>query len=291
MSLKHVLYVLNNERFRSLPSAARHLLTVLAACASDRGNCCWPGEDWLMRATGMSRATIYRVKQLLRDFIEIYPPGYKKTNSYYFPELDEKGKATSEVGKVLAARRSESEGQDLVDNDGRLFISSLKMRQASQIETAVGPSTRLTVRRDPSQNETRGGLTVRREVKGESIKKSSFPLPSQIETSQNETDVDKYDGSRPPTRKDHYDWIIRQCHAAGMDDEHTKLFFAHHRPYKWTAVTAGTNVCDLIADYVMTWKNKAPQEYAYVQEQIREEKRQADIRELERKIREEEGHA
>lgn len=291
MSLKHVLYVLNDERFMGLPSAARHLLTVLAACASDHGNCCWPGEDWIMKATGMSRATIYRVKPLLREFIEIDPPGYKKTNLYNFPVLDEKGKATSEVAKVLAAKRDENDGQDLVDNDGRLFISSLKMRPTSQIETAVGPSTRLMVRRDPSHGETGTRLMVRREVKGESIKKSSFPLPSQIETSQNETIVDNYDGSRPPTKKKHFDWIIRHCRAAGMDDEHTKLFFAHHRPYKWTAVTAGTNICDLIADYVMTWKNKAPQEYAYVQEQIREERRQAEIRELERKVREEDSHA
>lgn len=276
MSLRHALYVLNDERFRTLPPTARHVLTVLAVCASDNGNVCWPGEDWLVRSTGLSRASIYRAKPLLREFVEIDPPGYKRTNSYYFPPVDVHGKQLSEVAKVLEAKRV-AMGETNVDNPTINVDNTSHSETQSQVETQEGALRSLIVRRLPSQGETGGGLTVRREVKDESKKKSEGLIPSHGETSHSETSVDNYDGSRPPANADEYNWIIRHCRLAGMDEEHTKIFFAKHRPWGWNAIKKGVNVCDLIADYVTIWKNRAPEEFAYIQSQFAEEKRRAEI--------------
>lgn len=303
MSLRHVLYVLNDERFTGLKGSPKLLLVALAACASDRGNVCWPSEKWLVRATGMSRATLYRSKTPLREIIEIDPPGYKRSNCYYFPPVDIKGSRITEAGKVLAAKREqemEARGE-LEATYGASFRDEEVINTGqgqhvdkSQNETLEDGDCRITclkMRRLPSHFETGGGLKLRPEVKDEYKKKSLFPLGSQIETSQNETGVDNYDGSERPKRREHYDWIVRRCHDSGMDDYHVKLFFAENRRYKWAAVCDGVTVCDLIADYVTLWKNKAPEEFAYVQQQAREEKKQAEIRALQRKIREEDGHA
>lgn len=294
MALKHVLYVLNDERFMGLKGSPRLLLVALAACASDRGNVCWPAEGWLMKATGMSRATLYRSKTPLRDLIEIDPPGYKRSNCYYFPPVDVKGRRVTEVAKVLAAKREqEMEAKGEIEatynaatpDAGVVNMAGIKPVDKSQNETVGGDECRiigLKMRRLPSQIETGRGLNLRPEIKDESKKKSFFAIESQNETSQNETPVDNYDGSKRPTCAAHYDWIVRHCRISGMDDHHVKLFFAENRKYKWAAVCDGVTVCDLIADYVTLWKSKAPEEYAYIQQQIAEDEK----REEERRLRE-----
>lgn len=283
MSLRHVLYVLNDERFMGLKGAPRLLLVALAACASDRGNVCWPAEGWLTKATGMSRATLYRAKTPLRDLIEIDPPGYKRSNCYYFPPVDVKGRKITEVAKVLAAKREqelEAKGVIEATYDGSGVVNttdktSVDKSQNEAVDTGECRITGLKMRRLPSQNETGGGLKMRPEVKGEVQRKSFFANESQNETSQNETPVDNYDGEKRPTKKEHYDWIVRHCLVAGMDDYHVKIFLAENRKYKWASVGDGVNVCDLIADYVTLWKKRAPEEFAYIQQQRAEDERMA----------------
>ena len=274
MSLRHVLYVLNDERFKGLPPKVKHLLTVLAACASDRGNVCWPAEGWLMSATGLSRASIYRAKSQLRDLIEIDPPGYKRSNCYYLPPVDVKGKRLTEVGKVLAAKREqelEAKGElpATVDNVVDALSTTCSQSHSETLQASNEPFLGLTVRRLPSQDETDGGLAVRPKVKEESKKKSEGLIPSQGETSQSETFVDNWKGETPPTRKEHYDWIRRHCRLVGMDASHTDKFLAQHRPWGWNALKRGVTVCDLIADYVTLWRDRSPDEYRAVQEYIK----------------------
>ena len=296
MSLRHVLYVLNDERFMGLKGAPRLLLVALAACASDRGNVCWPAEGWLTKATGMSRATLYRAKTPLRDLIEIDPPGYKRSNLYNFPPVDRTGRRITEVAKVLAAKREQEReargeieatydaafpGDEVINKGGEAAVDK------SQNETGGDGECRITclkMRRLPSQNETGGGLKMRPEVKDEIQKKSFFANESQNETSQNETHVDNYDGSKRPTKREHYDWIVRHCLIAGMDDYHVKVFLAEHRKYRWASVGDGVNVCDLIADYVTLWKKKSPDEFAYIQQQKAEDARRAEEEWIRRQI-------
>lgn len=151
-----------------------------------------------------------------------------------------------------------------------------------------------------SQNETVTVSTLRRvgvsqvrpEVKDESKKKSFFANESQGETvdkSQAETVINNYDGSKRPTCKEHYDWIVRHCLIAGMDDYHVKIFLAQNRKYRWAAVSDGVNVCDLIADYVTLWKKKSPDEFAYIQQQKAEDARLAEEERIRRRIAEENG--
>ena len=288
MSLRHVLYVLNDERFMGLKGAPRLLLVALAACASDRGNVCWPAEGWLTKATGMSRATLYRAKTPLRDLIEIDPPGYKRSNCYYFPPVDVRGRRETEVAKVLAFKREqELEARGVIeatyDNGGVVNRGAQTSVDKSQNETGGDGECRITclkMRRLPSQNETGGGLKMRPEVKDEIQKKSFISNESQNETSQNETPVDNYDGSRRPTCKEHYDWIVRHCQIAGMDDYHVKVFLAENRSYRWVKIGDGVNVCDLIADYVTLWKKKSPDEFAYIQQQRAEDARLAEEEKL-----------
>ena len=299
MSLRHVLYVLNDERFIGLKGSPRLLLVALAACASDRGNVCWPAEEWLMKATGMSRATLYRSKTPLRDLIEIDVPGYKRSNLYNFPPVDVRGRRVTEVAKVLAAKREqeqEARGEIEATYDaafpghGVVNMGTQEPVDKSQSETGDTQECRITclkMRRLPSQIETGGGLKLRPEVKGESKKKSFFSNESQNETSQNETSVDNYDGSKRPTKKEHYDWIVRHCLVAGMDDYHVKIFLAENRSYRWVKIGDGVNVCDLIADYVTLWKKKAPDEFAYIQQQKAEDARLAEEERIRRKIAEE----
>ena len=303
MSLRHVLYILNDERFFDVKGPSRILLVALAACASDRGNLCWPSETWLMKATRVSRATLYRAKTPLRDLIEIDPPGYKRSNSYYFPPVDVKGRRLTEVAKVLAAKREqerEAKGEIEATFDG---VGS----PVDNAKTSVDKSQRETV--DKSQSETFGGgmshnmsqdetvtvssvrrvpvSRVRPEVKDESKKKSFFANESQSETvdkSQTETVINSYDGETRPTCKEHYDWIVRHCLIAGMDDHHMKIFLAEHRKFRWASVGDGVNVCDLIADYVTLWKKKSPDEFAYIQQQKAEDRRLAEEERIRRKI-------
>ncbi len=94
-------------------------------------------------------------------------------------------------------------------------------------------------------------------------------LPSQCETSRTETDVDNYDGSRPPSKREHYDWIRRHCRLAGMDETNTNQFLAKHRPWGWNAMRPGVNVCDLIADYVTIWKERSIDDWKSTQEYLR----------------------
>ena len=304
MSLRHVLYVLNDERFIGLKGSPRLLLVALAACASDRGNVCWPAEEWLMKATGMSRATLYRSKTPLRDLIEIDPPGYKRSNLYNFPPVDVSGHRVTEVAKVLAAKREqelEAKGE-LEATYGTAFPDAGVVNTApsapvdkSQNETGDTKECRiigLKMRRLPSQIETGGGLKLRPKDKDESKKKSFFSNESQGETvdkSQAETVINNYDGSKRPTCKEHYDWIVRHCLIAGMDDYHFKVFLAQNRRYRWVSVGEGVNVCDLIADYVTLWKKKSPDEFAYVQQQKQEDARLAEEARIRKRIAKENG--
>lgn len=274
MSLRHVLYVLNDERFKGLPPTVKHLLTVLAACASDRGNVCWPAEGWLMSATGLSRASIYRAKSQLRDLIEIDPPGYKRSNCYYLPPVDAKGKRLTEVGKVLAAKREqelEAKGElpATVDNVVDAPSTTCSQSHSETLQASQEPFLGLCVRRLPSHCETGEGLTVRPEVKDESEKKSGLLIPSHGETSHGETSVDKWAGETPPRCEAHYDWIRRHCRIMGMDATHTAKFFAQHRPWGWNALKPGVTVCDLIADYVTMWQQKFPNDYRETVDAVR----------------------
>ena len=301
MSLRHVLYVLNDERFIGLKGSPRLLLVALAACASDRGNVCWPAEEWLMKATGMSRATLYRSKTPLRDLIEIDPPGYKRSNLYNFPPVDVSGHRVTEVAKVLAAKREqelEAKGEleatygTALPDAGVVNTPPSASVDKSQNETGDTQECRiigLKMRRLPSQTETGGGLKLRPKDKDESKKKSFFANESQNETSQNETSVDNYDGSKRPTKKEHYDWIVRHCLVAGMDDYHVKIFLAQNRKYRWAAVSDGVNVCDLIADYVTLWKKQSPDEFAYIQQQKAEDRRLAEEEQIRKRIAAENG--
>ena len=299
MALKHVLYILNDERFLDIKGPSRMLLVALATCASDRGNVCWPSERWLMKVCRISRATLYRAKTPLRDLIEIDPPGYKRSNSYYFPPVDRTGRRITEVAKVLAAKREqerEAKGEIKATYDAALPDDGVVNNRCSlSVDKSQDETSRSKMSQNMSQNETvtvspvrRVGVSqVRPEVKDESEKKSFFANESQNETSQNETSVDNYDGSKRPTKKEHYDWIVRHCLVAGMDDYHVKIFLAQNRTYKWAAVGDGVNVCDLIADYVTLWKKKSPDEFAYVQQQKAEDARLAEEERIRRKIAEE----
>lgn len=282
MSARHWWYVVNDleGRFTHLKGPSLDLLKTLAMCASDRGNVCWPSERFLVKATHQSRATIYRAKSALRDLIEIEPPGYKRSNCYYFPPVTKFGKRVTDVAKVLEAKREQEreakgeiaptiEGEETtVDNLQGVINKSLTVRQGSQIETVDKAFSGLTVRRQPSQIETGGGLKLRPEYKDEYKKKSVGLLPSQIETSHRETSVDNYDGRRVPTKDSDYEWIRRQCRAAGMDDEHVKEFFSRHRQWGWNHLKPGVNVCDLIADFVTEWRTKYPRDWATTQDYI-----------------------
>ena len=281
MALKHVLYVLNDERFFDIKGPSRLLLVALAACASDRGNVCWPSETWLMKATRISRATLYRAKTPLRDLIEIDPPGYKRSNSYYFPPVDVRGRRLTEVAKVLAAKREqerEAKGEIAATYDGGKVINN------AVVDKSQGETLRSKMTLNVSQNETVTVSPMRRvpvspvrpEIISDSEKKSFFANESQSETSQAETVVNSYDGSKRPTCREHYDWIVRHCLVAGMDDHHVKVFLAKHRHYRWAAVGDGVNVCDLIADYVTLWKEKSPDEFAYIQQLKAEDRRLAE---------------
>ena len=296
MSLRHVLYVLNDERFLDIKGQSRLLLVALAACASDRGNLCWPSEAWLMKATRVSRATLYRAKTPLRDLIEIDPPGYKRSNSYYFPPVDVKGRRLTEVAKVLAAKREqerEAKGEIEATFDGKTTeVAPVDKSHGETVDKSHGEILAAEMSYNVSQNETvtvstlrRVGVsTLRPEVKGESKKKSSFANESHGETSHGETVINNYDGSKRPTCKEHYDWIVRHCLIAGMDDHHVKIFLAQNRKYRWAAVCDGVNVCDLIADYVTLWKKKAPDEFAYIQQQKAEDARLAEEERIRRRI-------
>ena len=303
MSLRHVLYVLTDERFHDVKGPSRLLLVALAACASDRGNVCWPSERWLMKATRVSRATLYRAKTPLRDLIEIDPPGYKRSNSYYFPPVDRTGRRLTEVAKVLAAKREqerEAKGEISATYDGEEVVNmptggSVDKSQSETVDKSQSETLKAEMSHNMSQDETvtvspvrRVGVSsVRPEVKGESKKKSFFANKSQSETSQSETPVDNYDGSARPTRKEHYDWIVRHCLIAGMDDYHTKVFLAENRSYRWVKIGDGVNVCDLIADYVTLWKKKSPDEFAYIQQQKAEDRRLVEEERIRRQIAEE----
>ena len=134
--------------------------------------------------------------------------------------------------------------------------------------------------------------TLRPKVKGESKKKSFFANESQGETvdkSHGETVINNYDGSERPTCKEHYDWIVRHCLVAGMDDYHVKVFLAENRSYRWVKIGDGVNVCDLIADYVTLWKKKSPDEFAYIQQQKQEDARIAEEERIRKRIAEENG--
>ena len=292
MSLRHVLYVLTDERFLDVKGPSRLLLVALAACASDRGNVCWPSERWLMKATRVSRATLYRAKTPLRDLIEIDPPGYKRSNSYYFPPVDRTGRRLTEVAKVLAAKREqerEAKGEISATYDGEEVVN---MPTGGSVDKSQSETLKAEMSHNMSQDETvtvssvrRVGVSsVRPEVKGESKKKSFFANESQSETSQSETHVDNYDGSARPTRKEHYDWIVRHCLIAGMDDYHVKVFLAENRSYRWVKIGDGVNVCDLIADYVTLWKKKSPDEFAYIQQQKAEDARRAEEEKLRARV-------
>ena len=74
-----------------------------------------------------------------------------------------------------------------------------------------------------------------------------------------------------------------------MDDYHVKIFLAENRKYRWAAVSEGVNVCDLIADYVTLWKKKAPDEFAYIQQQKQEDARLAEEERIRKRIAEENG--
>ena len=87
--------------------------------------------------------------------------------------------------------------------------------------------------------------------------------------SHGETNVDNYDGSKPPRNEEQYGWVKRHCRLAGMDEQHVSLFLSKHRPWGWCAMKPGVNVCDLIADFVTEWKQRSPEEYKYTQELIR----------------------
>lgn len=292
MSLRHVLYVLNDERFFDVKGPSRILLVALAACASDRGNLCWPSERWLMKATRVSRATLYRAKTPLRDLIEIDPPGYKRSNSYYFPPVDVKGRRITEVAKVLAAKREqelEAKGEIDATYDGGKVVNMadaayVDKSHSETVDKSQSETLKAEMSHNMSQDETVTVSHMRRvpvshvrpEVKGESKKKSFFANESQSETSQPETVVNNYDGSKRPTCREHYDWIVRHCLVAGMDDHHVKIFLAKHRHYRWAAVGDGVNVCDLIADYVTLWKEKSPDEFAYIQQLKAEDERLAE---------------
>lgn len=304
MSLRHVLYVLNDERFLDIKGPSRLLLVALAACASDRGNLCWPSETWLMKATRVSRATLYRAKTPLRDLIEIDPPGYKRSNSYYFPPVDVKGRRLTEVAKVLAAKREqerEARGEIKATFDGSITgVAPVDKSQSETVDKSQSETFGAEMSHNVSQNETVTVSPVRRvpvshvrpEVKCESKKKSFFANESQGETvdkSQAETVINNYDGSKRPTCKEHYDWIVRHCLVAGMDDYHVKIFLAQNRKYRWSAVCDGVNVCDLIADYVTLWKKKSPDEFAYIQQQKAEGARLAEEERIHRLIAEENG--
>ena len=54
-----------------------------------------------------------------------------------------------------------------------------------------------------------------------------------------------------------------------MDDTNTRQFLAKYRPWGWNAIRPGVNVCDLIADYVTIWKQKAFDDWRSTQEMIR----------------------
>ena len=285
MALKHVLYVLNDERFFDIKGPSRLLLVALAACASDRGNVCWPSETWLTKATRISRATLYRAKTPLRDLIEIDPPGYKRSNSYYFPPVDVRGRRLTEVAKVLAAKREqerEAKGEIAATYDGGKVINN------AVVDKSQGETLRSKMTLNVSQNETVPVSPMRRvpvspvrpKIISESEKKSFFANESQSETSQAETVINNYDGSKRPTAKEHYEWIVRHCLIAGMDDYHVKVFLAENRRYRWAAVCDGVNVCDLIADYVTLWQKKSPDEFAYVQQQKAEDRRLAEEKKL-----------
>ena len=281
MSHRHVAWVYSDPRFAGLESSAMAVLVALAHCASDRGRCCWPSETWLMRATHLSRATIYRHKPKLREWIEIDPPGYKRSNCYWFPPIDKKGVRVSEVAKVIQAKKEQEmeekgeiagtlDGEPIaVDKPDGVINKSLTMRQNQDSECRITDFSGLTVRRLPSHGETGDRLMVRPEIRIGTEKEMGGLIPSHGETSHGETVVDNYDGSRPPTKKEHYDWIERQCRAAGMDKTHVEQFLAKHRPWGWNAMRPGVNVCDLIADFVTTWKEKSFSDWKTTQEYIK----------------------
>lgn len=282
MSHRHVSWVYNDPRFAELEASAMALLVALAHCASDRGQCCWPSETWLKRATHLSHATIYRHKPKLREWIEIDPPGmYKRSNCYWFPVLDKKGTPISDVTKIIQAKKereleakgelsSTIDGEPIdVDNSCRVVNKSLTMRQNSKTEGSEGDFSCLTMRPQQSHHETGTSLTMRPEIRSGTQKEIVSHLQSHGEMSHGETNVDNYDGSKPPRSKEQYDWVKRHCRLAGMDEQHVSLFLSKHRPWGWCAMKPGVNVCDLIADFVTEWKQRSPEEYKYTQELIR----------------------
>lgn len=276
MSQRHVAWVYNDPRFAGLESSAMAVLVALAHCASDRGRCCWPSETWLMKATHLSRATIYRHKPKLREWIEIDPPGYRRSNCYWFPPLDKKGVRLSEVAKVIQAKKEQEmeakgelagtfDGDPIdVDKSEKVINKSLTMRQNSESKCRITDFSCLTVRPLPSHGETGDRLTVRPEIRIRTQKEMRGLL-----LSHGETNVNNFDGSRAPTNAAEYEWVRRHCRIAGMDQSHIERFLSQYRPWGWNALKPGVNICDLIADYVTIWKTKSPEEFKYTQEMIK----------------------